>query len=172
MIDQGRAVANDVAAIPSLHTAFAVLVSVWFFNRVPRRHRWWLQPILAVYPIAMLTVLVYSGEHYVVDGLIGSVYVVAVLAGLALWDRRRTAAVALPAADGPPEGSAAADGPAEGSAATDRPAVGSAATDGPAEGSAATDGPAEGSAATDRQAVGSAAASAQPAAAEGDLAPS
>ena len=142
LIDQGRAVANDVAAIPSLHTAFAVLVSVWFFNRVPRRHRWWLQPILAVYPIAMLTVLVYSGEHYVVDGLIGSVYVVAVLAGLALWDRRRTAAVALPAADGPAVGSAAADGPAVGSGATDGPAV------------------------------GSAAAWAQPAAAEGDLAPS
>jgi len=89
LVDQGQAVVNDVAAIPSLHTAFAVLVCIWFFRRVPHAQRWWLQPLLVAYPIAMLAVLVYSGEHYVVDGLIGAVYVVAVLGGLALWDRWR-----------------------------------------------------------------------------------
>jgi hypothetical protein len=89
LVDQGRAVTNDVAAIPSLHTAFAVLVAVWFFRRVPQRHRWWAQPLLVAYPVAMLATLVYSGEHYVIDGIIGAAYVVAVLAGLAWWDRWR-----------------------------------------------------------------------------------
>ncbi len=89
LIDHGRAVTNDVAAIPSLHTAFAVLVAVWFIPRVGQRQRWWLQPLLAAYPVAMLATLVYSGEHYVVDGIIGAAYVVAVLAGLAWWDRWR-----------------------------------------------------------------------------------
>ncbi len=89
LFDQGRATTNDVAAIPSLHTGFAVLVCLWFFSRVPQHHRWWLRPLLVAYPVAMLAVLVYSGEHYVVDGVIGTGYVVAVLAGLALWERRR-----------------------------------------------------------------------------------
>lgn len=90
LIDQGRAVTNDVAAIPSLHTAFAVLVCLWFLRRVPQPHRWWLQPLLIGYPVAMLATLVYSGEHYVIDGIIGAAYVVAVLAGLAWWDRWRS----------------------------------------------------------------------------------
>jgi hypothetical protein len=89
LFDQGRAVTNDVAAIPSLHTAFAVLICLWFFNRMPQRHRWWLRPALVAYPIAMLAMLVYSGEHYVVDGLIGAAYVVAILAVLSRWDARR-----------------------------------------------------------------------------------
>lgn len=104
LFDQGRAVVNEVAAIPSLHTAFAVLVSIWFFNRVPKGQRWWLQPLLVAYPVAMLAMLVYSGEHYVVDGLIGAGYVVAVLAVLALWDRRRSAgALPLPQSECPPD---------------------------------------------------------------------
>ena len=91
LIHQGRAVTNDVAAIPSLHTAFAVLVCVWFFNRVSAGHGWWLRPLLIAYPVTMLAMLVYSGEHYVVDGLIGALYVFAVLGGLAVWERRREA---------------------------------------------------------------------------------
>jgi hypothetical protein len=89
LIDRGAAVANDVAAVPSLHTGFAVLISMWFYPRVTQRHRWWLRPLLVLYPIAMLTMLVYSGEHYVSDGLIGAVYVVGTLLGLRWWDRRR-----------------------------------------------------------------------------------
>src|SRR5450759_5825458 len=40
LVNQGTAAANDVAAIPSLHTAFAVLVAAWFWPRVPARYRW------------------------------------------------------------------------------------------------------------------------------------
>ncbi|HSN06472.1 MAG TPA: phosphatase PAP2 family protein [Candidatus Angelobacter sp.] len=89
LIDGGAAVSNDVAAIPSLHTGFAILIAVWFYPRIPQRHRAWGRPLLVAYPVLMLLVLVYGGEHYVVDGIIGAVYVFAVVYGLRLWDRRR-----------------------------------------------------------------------------------
>jgi hypothetical protein len=89
LIDNGAALSNDVAAIPSLHTAFAVLICVWFLPRIPQRMRWWARPLLIAYPVAMLTMLVYSGEHYVIDGIIGALYVLGVLYGLSRWDRWR-----------------------------------------------------------------------------------
>ena len=90
LVNQGTAAANDVAAIPSLHTAFVVLVAAWFWPRVPARYRWWLRPILFAYPVLMLATLVYTGEHYIVDGLIGALYVAAVLIGLRAWDTWRS----------------------------------------------------------------------------------
>jgi membrane-associated phospholipid phosphatase len=80
---------NPVAAMPSLHSAFALLVVAFFFNRVRKR---WL-PLLIAYPIAMATTLAYTGEHYIVDALVGWAYVglVFLFVGLGeLWwqDRR------------------------------------------------------------------------------------
>ena len=89
LIDTGAAFSNDVAAIPSLHTGFAILIAVWFVGRIPRRHRWWGQPLLIAYPVVMLLVLVYGAEHYVVDGLFGLVYVLGAVYGLRLWDHWR-----------------------------------------------------------------------------------
>jgi hypothetical protein len=89
LIDGGAAVSNDVAAIPSLHTGFAVLIAVWFYSRIPERFRWWGRPLLVAYPVLMLLVLVYGGEHYVVDGLIGTAYVLAAVYGLRAYDRWR-----------------------------------------------------------------------------------
>jgi membrane-associated phospholipid phosphatase len=63
--------ANPVAAMPSLHTAYAMM-AVAFFLPVVRR-RWW--PLLLAYPLAMTFTLVYSGEHYVIDVLVGWLYV-------------------------------------------------------------------------------------------------
>jgi membrane-associated phospholipid phosphatase len=81
---------NPVAAMPSLHTAYA-LMAVAFFLPVVRK-RWW--PLLLAYPLAMTFTLVYSGEHYVIDVLVGWLYVAATffLVGLAerLWRRSAT----------------------------------------------------------------------------------
>jgi membrane-associated phospholipid phosphatase len=41
------------------------------------RRRWW--PLLATYPLAMTFTLVYGGEHWLVDVLVGWVYVAGVL---------------------------------------------------------------------------------------------
>jgi membrane-associated phospholipid phosphatase len=64
---------NKVAAVPSLHAATALLITLFFW---PRTTRWrWL---LVVYPLAMAVSLVYLGEHYVSDVLLGWVYAVVV----------------------------------------------------------------------------------------------
>jgi hypothetical protein len=67
----GQVAANPVAAIPSLHSAFALFVVLAFLPRI--RKRFW--PLLFLYPLAMTFSLVYSGEHYVIDVLVGWGYV-------------------------------------------------------------------------------------------------
>ncbi len=76
LVDNGKASANPYAAIPSLHSAFALLVAMTMWPRVKRR---WIRGVLFIYPIAMIITLVYSGEHYAVDALVGYALVVAVV---------------------------------------------------------------------------------------------
>ncbi|SOD98814.1 phosphatase PAP2 family protein [Blastococcus haudaquaticus] len=62
---------NQVAAVPSLHTAFAVLTCLVL---LPMARRRWQRLILLAYGPTMALVLVWSGEHYVVDTLLGAAY--------------------------------------------------------------------------------------------------
>ena len=82
---------NRVAAVPSLHAAFTMLIVVFFW----RRAKWWLRPILVVYPLLMGFALVFTGNHYVFDILVGWVCAIAVHLGLGRlekgWSRRRAA---------------------------------------------------------------------------------
>ncbi|MCA2215235.1 phosphatase PAP2 family protein [Jidongwangia harbinensis] len=81
---------NPVAAMPSLHTAFAFMAVVFFLPMV--RRRWW--PVLLSYPLAMTFTLVYTAEHWVIDVLVGWAYVglVFVVVGLGeRWWRSRRA---------------------------------------------------------------------------------
>jgi hypothetical protein len=66
--------ANPVAAVPSLHAAYPMLIALFFWPLVRRPWR----PLLALYPLAMGFVLVYTGEHYVIDVLLGWLYAVVV----------------------------------------------------------------------------------------------
>jgi membrane-associated phospholipid phosphatase len=85
--------ANPIAAMPSLHLAFAVLVALTVGGMM--RSRWRL--LLALYPLAMGFTLVYTGEHYVVDLVAGAAYAFAVHAAVTRWERRRaTRAIAPP----------------------------------------------------------------------------
>ncbi|MBT8227844.1 MAG: phosphatase PAP2 family protein [Dactylosporangium sp.] len=90
---------NEVAAMPSLHSAFALFVVAFFLPTV--RRRWW--PLLLSYPAAMAVVLVYSGEHWVIDALVGFVYVGLVFIGVAAleaaWARWRTSPLVGPVVD-------------------------------------------------------------------------
>lgn len=80
---------NPVAAMPSLHTAYAMMAVAFFLPMVGRR--WW--PLLLAYPLAMTFTLVYTGEHYVTDVLVGWLYVALAFVGVGLgerwWARRR-----------------------------------------------------------------------------------
>lgn len=74
---KGRDWANKVAAMPSLHAAYALFVVVFFF---PWIRRTWLKALLLLWPVAMTAALVYFGEHYVVDALAGFAIV-----GFSFW---------------------------------------------------------------------------------------
>jgi membrane-associated phospholipid phosphatase len=80
--------ANPVAAIPSLHAAFPLLL-MFFFWQSAGRWRW----LLVLYPLAMALALVYTGEHYVIDIFLGWIYATVVYVfGLwvaAAWERRQ-----------------------------------------------------------------------------------
>jgi membrane-associated phospholipid phosphatase len=98
-----KAGSNPVAAMPSLHVAFASMVALFIGSRIRSRWRY----LLILYPIAMGFTLVYTGEHYVMDLLGGLLYAVVVHFGLKRWERWRAERKAE-TADGP-----AADGVSE-----------------------------------------------------------
>ena len=70
LIDRGSEYSNPVAAVPSLHAAYTLLIAIFLWRLVPR----WARPLLAAYPAAMAFALVYTAEHYVVDILLGWAY--------------------------------------------------------------------------------------------------
>jgi PAP2 superfamily len=69
-------VGNPVAAMPSLHAGVAALIAMYAIQRLRSPARW----LLLLYPLAMSTLLVYNGEHYVIDVLAGFA-----AAGLVMW---------------------------------------------------------------------------------------
>jgi hypothetical protein len=86
--------ADPVAAVPSLHSAYPMLL-VLFFWKSAGRWRW----LLPLYPLAMALTLVYTGEHFVIDVLLGWAYAAVVfVVGNRLFDayveRRATRDVA------------------------------------------------------------------------------
>ncbi|GAA2017051.1 phosphatase PAP2 family protein [Nakamurella flavida] len=83
---RGQQQGNTVAAMPSLHAGAATLVAAFFWaGRGPLARL-----LLLAYPLAMAFALVLTGEHYVVDALVG--ILLAVLAVLTVtWSGRRVA---------------------------------------------------------------------------------
>lgn len=81
LFERGSQYANPVAAVPSLHAAYSLLI-VLFLWRFAGRGR----GLLALYPVAMAFALVYMAEHYVVDILLGWIYAVT-----AFWAVNRLA---------------------------------------------------------------------------------
>jgi membrane-associated phospholipid phosphatase len=76
---------NQEAAIPSLHAAYPMLLLLFFWGAGR-----WVRVGLLAYTLAMAFTLVYSGEHYVSDIIVGWLYAAAVFAGVG-WARRRRA---------------------------------------------------------------------------------
>lgn len=90
LYERGAEYANPVAAVPSLHAAYTLLITLFLW-----RSTRWGRPLLAAYPPAMAFALVYTAEHYVADILLGWAYTL-----LAVWlvnriaDRYRAARAA------------------------------------------------------------------------------
>jgi membrane-associated phospholipid phosphatase len=96
---------NPVAAMPSLHTAYAMMAAAFFLPVVAKR--WW--PLLLAYPLAMTFTLVYSGEHYVIDVLVGWAYVAVIFFAVGRFERWWRRRHPVRESGGSPDGSAGAD---------------------------------------------------------------
>lgn len=83
----GTGIANQVAAVPSLHSAYALLVALFLIPLVGWRWRW----LVACYPVAMGLSLVYSGEHFAIDVLLGWGYAVLAFVAVDRFADRRAA---------------------------------------------------------------------------------
>jgi hypothetical protein len=70
LFEKGTQYANSVAAVPSLHAAYTLLITLFLWRLAP----WWGRVLLVLYPWAMAFALVYTSEHYFVDILLGWVY--------------------------------------------------------------------------------------------------
>lgn len=62
---------NQVAAVPSLHSAYPLLGVMFMIAAFGWKKVWWL----VIYPISMWIGVVYLGEHYIVDILVAVLYV-------------------------------------------------------------------------------------------------
>jgi hypothetical protein len=103
---------NTVAALPSLHAAFPIVaLLVLVKHRMSRR----LIAFQSAVVLAVVFSIVYSGEHYVVDALVGAVYAAVA------WALVRRALASAPVAV--PSLSLAAAEPALARASVDEPTV-------------------------------------------------
>lgn len=74
---KGQDWANEVAAMPSLHASYALIMPAFFFPWIRSRR---VKAALLLFPAVMLFSLVFFGEHWVIDGLVGWAIV-----GFAFW---------------------------------------------------------------------------------------
>jgi membrane-associated phospholipid phosphatase len=88
ILEHGNEFGNQLAAVPSMHAAVSLFICLFFW----RGARAWLRAAMVVYVLAMAFTLVYSGEHYVFDIVVGWLYAVAVIAGAAVLSRVRARA--------------------------------------------------------------------------------
>ncbi|HUQ00146.1 MAG TPA: phosphatase PAP2 family protein [Aeromicrobium sp.] len=79
---RGSEYSNPVAAVPSLHAAYTLLLTLFLWRWAPQ----WGQVLLALYPLAMAFALVYTAEHYLFDILVGWAYTL-----VAVWVVNRLA---------------------------------------------------------------------------------
>lgn len=86
---------NELAALPSLHAAFP-LVGVVFLARVSVRSAW----IALAWTAMVWFAIVYLGQHYLLDALLGAIYVAVLcpLVSLPAFDRlsERLASIRVP----------------------------------------------------------------------------
>lgn len=67
-----RLPANPVAAVPSLHSAYPLLVSLFVIKIAGFKRG----GVVLLYPITMWIGVVYMGEHYIIDVILGALYAI------------------------------------------------------------------------------------------------
>ncbi|MGI8881359.1 MAG: phosphatase PAP2 family protein [Jatrophihabitans sp.] len=84
LLQEGQVASNPVAAMPSLHTAYSSIITLFLLASIKGQWRW----LLVGYPILMGISLVYMGEHYVIDVVAGVVYAFVLHNLCNAWERR------------------------------------------------------------------------------------
>jgi hypothetical protein len=75
---------NNIAAMPSLHAAYPMLICLFFWKDARTR----LRVLLALYVLAMAFAVVYGAEHFVIDVFLGWAYAaLTFVVGSRLLDR-------------------------------------------------------------------------------------
>jgi hypothetical protein len=75
---------NNIAAMPSLHAAYPMLICLFFW----RDAKAWLRMLMVCYVLAMAFAVVYGAEHFVIDVFVGWIYAAATFVfGSKLLDR-------------------------------------------------------------------------------------
>ena len=75
---------NQVAAVPSLHAAYPLLFVLFLGKMFGWGKVWWV----LVYPVSVWVGIVYLGEHYVVDAVLGIIYaLLAYRLTMLVWSR-------------------------------------------------------------------------------------
>lgn len=80
----GSGAANQFAAMPSMHVAWAI-VAGWVLIRLTTSKRYWV--LGAVHPLATMFVVVVTGHHFVLDAAVGLLLAVVALAAAAYLHR-------------------------------------------------------------------------------------
>ena len=83
-VERGDAYSNRVAAMPSLHGAVPMMLLLFSWPLVRRPAR----ALLLAYVLAMALTLVYGGEHYVTDIVVGWLYAAVAVVGVHRLRRR------------------------------------------------------------------------------------
>lgn len=76
---------NQYAAMPSMHVGWATLFALTMILVARTRWRW----LAVLYPAVTFTVVVVTGNHYWLDGVVGIVLLAAAVAIVHQWDLRR-----------------------------------------------------------------------------------
>jgi hypothetical protein len=77
---------NEYAAMPSMHIGWSIIAG-WLLY-VASSRRWWVGALAATHVFLMETVVVATGNHYVIDGLVGMAVVVVSAAVVRRYEGR------------------------------------------------------------------------------------
>jgi hypothetical protein len=80
---------NEYAAMPSMHVGWSIIAG-WLLYIASGR-RWWVGMLAAVHVLMMQTVVISTGNHFLIDGIAGAL-VVLIAWGIVRWYERRTMA--------------------------------------------------------------------------------
>jgi hypothetical protein len=74
--------ADQLAAMPSVHEGWSILVAVVVFTSTKSRWRW----VVLLHPVFMMYVVVCTGNHYWADGIVSAALLALVMAALRVYD--------------------------------------------------------------------------------------